>query len=744
MVSITLNKTSGNAITQGRIYEDFLSNLTWLSDSEREKLISSSIEILENCVPPEINQISTKFNDTTGLVLGYVQSGKTLSFTSVMALACDNGYRVAILIAGRTNLLLNQNTKRLKKDIGQYDSITVSKNESGPDFAQKVQKRLENSKNRMLVVTVLKHQDHIKKLAEVFSTPELNSLLRKKSLLMFDDESDQASLNTYANSNRRNETNRESAIYSSIKYLRSKLPNHSYIQYTATPQANLLIDYLDLLSPDWHVLIYPGKKYTGGTAFFNPDYPDRIINIPEDERFHYKENPLNFPPKGLKDAIYRFIFSSIFLCYEQFKLIDSVGRLNKTSLMIHPCYRKKSINKFYKWTIQIFESIHVSIKNQEFLSIKKHFDNFISEYENLFLIYPNFEDIIDVIYNDFFDNYKVHEVVGDTEQADFPWDEHKHHILVGGQLLDRGFTVEDLIVTYMPRDTKGKNNADTIEQRCRFFGYKKEYLDFCKLYLPSGLKSDYESYVNHEIHLRDVLKKYSMSEFKRLGSPMLIKQGLNLTNKSRLSNEILETSFSRFKYFHPPLNFKKNNEQVEQFLQELQANYLGELKPNILQDIHPNNTHKVYETNKDELLKFLHQFDLGNAEENMQKSHIERLIANSDDEIPDKIFIIEIAHKRTQGRPRTIRELQNHRGNPYEISSLASNYPSYFGDSKLLKTNDTGKTEFNYTNNLIIQIHKIYGSKDTPLDSIYFGESFYTLGFSYPENINTIITSKLL
>ena len=48
-------------------------------------------------------------------------------------------------------------------------------------------------------------------------------------------------------------------------------------------------------------------------------------------------------------------------------------------------------------------------------------------------------------------------------------------ILVGGIGLDRGFTVEGLTISYMPRST-GVGNADNIQQRARFFGYKKGYL----------------------------------------------------------------------------------------------------------------------------------------------------------------------------------------------------------------------------------------------------------------------------
>ena len=84
----------------------------------------------------------------------------------------------------------------------------------------------------------------------------------------------------------------------------------------------------------------------------------------------------------------------------------------------------------------------------------------------------------------------------------------KNLILVGGQKLDRGFTVKDLIVTYLPRTTKGKSNSDTIEQRCRFFGYKKDYIEACKVYLPNESIDEFHEYVEFETSLRDYLKKY--------------------------------------------------------------------------------------------------------------------------------------------------------------------------------------------------------------------------------------------
>ena len=67
-----------------------------------------------------------KEQDVTHLTVGYVQSGKTMSFTTLTALAADNGYRIVIYLAGTKNNLLSQTTKRLTKDLiteSQYNNL---------------------------------------------------------------------------------------------------------------------------------------------------------------------------------------------------------------------------------------------------------------------------------------------------------------------------------------------------------------------------------------------------------------------------------------------------------------------------------------------------------------------------------------------------------------------------------------------------------------------------------------------
>ena len=79
-------------------------------------------------------------------------------------------------------------------------------------------------------------------------------------------------------------------------------------------------------------------------------------------------------------------------------------------------------------------------------------------------------------------------------------------------MLNRGFTVENLAVTYMPRYSVSKSTADTIQQRCRFFGYKLNYLKSCRVYLPEDTILEYTEYVQHEEEMRKWLKESSNIE----------------------------------------------------------------------------------------------------------------------------------------------------------------------------------------------------------------------------------------
>lgn len=125
------------------------------------------------------------------------------------------------------------------------------------------------------------------------------------------------------------------------------------------------------------------------------------------------------------------------------------------------------------------------------------------------------------------------------------WRNAYSFILIGGQAMDRGFTVEGLTVTYMPRSI-GVGNADTIQQRARFFGYKKSYLGFCRVFLDEEAYRAYVDYVHHEEDMRERLHLHKLSG-KALNEwyrEVRLTGELNLARPSVFSKEFERTALS--------------------------------------------------------------------------------------------------------------------------------------------------------------------------------------------------------
>jgi hypothetical protein len=124
------------------------------------------------------------------------------------------------------------------------------------------------------------------------------------------------------------------------------------------------------------------------------------------------------------------------------------------------------------------------------------------------------------------------------------WSTNYSWILVGGQVLDRGFTIEGLTVTYMPRGP-GVGNADTIQQRARFLGYKGSYLGFCRVFLEQAVANAYSAYIAHEDDIRRRLISHAqtgrpLTEFRRV---FICDRALRPTRQSVLDIDIQRPSF---------------------------------------------------------------------------------------------------------------------------------------------------------------------------------------------------------
>lgn len=423
---------------------------------------------------------------STVLALGYVQSGKTTSITALAAAAADAGYQVIVALLGSTNLLLDQNRERLEASLGitsRSDYVWISEtNPSSETAGKKLRKFVDMG--RVCLVPVLKHAGRIRAVAK-----QMEKIPDDVRVLIIDDEADQASLNTSKDA--------ESSTYAAIRDLRKTVPSHLYVQYTATPYAPLLLDTADLLSPQHVEFLTPGKGYTGGKQFFI-DNADRVVrNVPLLDEQASKTPPLQLQ-KSLHHALSAFLAGSALLL-----LHDAASP--PISMLVHSTARN-DVQARYEFLIRRqLEQWKKSIAADDIKSVP---DAILEERERL--VANGADDVDDETFL-----HKLKFVISeamtwlvnsaaDVNKVD--WHVSPIHILVGGNKLDRGFTVEGLTVTYMNRPASPQ--VDTLEQRARAFGYRGDLLPYCQFFASRKTVRSLTEVVHTEEDLRARLRDH--------------------------------------------------------------------------------------------------------------------------------------------------------------------------------------------------------------------------------------------
>jgi hypothetical protein len=481
--------------------------------------------ILGRCLPP--TAVSGR---ETGLVVGYVQSGKTLSFETVISLARDNGYGMVVVFAGTKKNLREQSEERLRKDLGINDGETWV-HVSNPTKAEisHIESKLtawrKRPSNKAVLITVLKQADHLNNLAMVLKKVSLDSV----PVLIIDDESDQASLNTNAARIRTNQVaaNTRSTIYDRICAVRDVVPHHSLLQYTATPQANLLLAQADLLNPSFAELVTPGPGYTGGQAFFL-DSTSLTVDIPAIQ-VPSSANLVTTTPKTLLSALRYFLL----VCAQHSLTPREKGKDRNRSMMVHPAMQTQSHKTYKTWVDKAFITLKGVIEKQYKIEPSAVEGKFQGEYASLLKTYPSIKplsELVGAIQDDVLDDMRIVLINGTPDaEKKVDWKSSRYWILVGGAKLDRGYTVEGLAITYMPRPLSGSPAADTLQQRARFFGYKKSYFPLCRVFLQGDVKQAFTDYVKHEDFVRSALDKHRGKPLKEWRRDFILDEMLSPT-----------------------------------------------------------------------------------------------------------------------------------------------------------------------------------------------------------------------
>lgn len=513
-------------------------------------VFSNATQILNYC-PNPINKGDFK---RTGIVIGKVQSGKTSNFIALIALAFDNGYNIAIVIGGNTKELLTQNVTRIESAFNvSKDKLVVlhSKNNHSQITSESVRRWISNG-TKVIIVSLkspqVKTKKHMSKVSELFDDP----VMAIENTIIIDDEGDQATLNSKVYS----KDGSLAKTYQVVKEIKDKIKRHCFISITATPQANILIQTSDILSPDFGTLIYPGEGYCG-LSTFHGDFEDRYVKeVPENEDSLLDQDgdiPLTFV-----DALSSFYVSNA--------IRKARGDDKVHSMLIHPSQKiidhkfvQKKVNDFLRvWRgIASLGTLDLAYINDLRPILEKAYINYKEEG----VLVRDFTSYEKEILNCILKSSDV--LVFNSDAIDSRSDSNLYttRLYLGGNILDRGITIKGLAITYITRRAKEYSTVDNTEQRARWFGYKNvpfysDYLDICRIWATSSIKKDFASINESDEDMwssieNNIKKGKSFKDLPRyftLQHDASHKLRLTRTNVAR-TQEVSWTEWKRQKYY---------------------------------------------------------------------------------------------------------------------------------------------------------------------------------------------------
>ncbi len=522
-----------------------------IPDDGVSKIVENAAKVLGYCPNPLSDETCKK----TGIVIGKVQSGKTSNFITLTALAFDNGYNAVIVLGGTKKPLVTQNRDRIKEYFkGTKDVLVLDTVEYRSELTtQKIKQFIKNGKK--VIIVALKNSPQINYVKDnVF----LNSSLVDKPILIIDDEGDEASLNTLV------KKGRKSATYSAIETLKSILNRHCFISVTATPQANLLIDTLDILSPDFGVLVDPGKGYCGLDVFHRDD----TYTIPIEDSSLLDDGV----PKSFILALSMFFVA----CGIQRSRGMKPG--DKMSMLIHPSQLKADHKAVFKkvsglideWIEQTNDKNDIAYEDVKSVLVEAYNKYASTTVKNI----PSFDSLEDYIIQAM-NECGRHIINGDSvsTSADEFYD---YNIYVGGTMLGRGLTLKGLTITYIIRTAKGVSAADTVQQRARWFGYKTKYLDLCRIFAVKKIINEFKAIRDHEEDLWDTVNESNMqgTAFKNMSRIFVLSDKLKMTRQNVASADRYTFTFwNKQRVFQADPSFIANNQNVINEFRDLHAEH---------------------------------------------------------------------------------------------------------------------------------------------------------------------------
>ncbi|NMO53844.1 Z1 domain-containing protein [Actinoplanes sp. TBRC 11911] len=450
-----------------------------------------------------------------GLVLGYVQSGKTANFTAVMAKAADRGYRLFIVLSGIHNGLRRQTQARLARELvqlnpGQWHEVTTVDSDFQPQgnaaayFA---------AQNQRVLLVVKKNAKVLAKLNRWLASAK--EYLRDCPTLVIDDEADQATVGG-------------KVINPLMSKLLKSFRKVDYVGYTATPFANLLIDPAedeDFYPRDFVISLKAPKGYQGPEVLFGrdpldgedpndvPAGEDMIREIPEDDvelvRPVNKAAAVDFMPEmtpSLRRSVLYFWLATAARRVRKSGVPHSTMLIHTTlQTDIHEDFRvplddlrvgvlrglRRDDFDLYHEIEQQWADESASVPAADFGEQPVPFDELLTQ---LPAVVEESRVVVD--------NYRSRDRL-DYESGPVV------AIAVGGNTLSRGLTLEGLVTSYFVRASSA---YDTLLQMGRWFGHRAGYADLPRIWMTAELATWFRHLAVVEAEIRKDIDRYLVED----------------------------------------------------------------------------------------------------------------------------------------------------------------------------------------------------------------------------------------
>jgi hypothetical protein len=625
-----------------------------------QKVVDANEKVIDAVLDYSSNPARQGSWKRKGLVMGNVQSGKTLNYLGLINKGIDAGYKVIILLGGHLVDLRKQTQIRVDEGvlgresrhlvrarIGAGSRIGVGLEGTGnidsgtttlADFTKKASdvlcRDLNGPNSDPFIFTIKKHVGVMRELYEwIESYHSLSPSNGKKMdvpLLLIDDEADYASINT------KHHKDEVTATNNGIRKLLKLFHKNTYVGYTATPFANIFIDpdensYSeedDLFPSDFMIKIPTPENYLGQNFFFPSssaaDENASIIDIGNLEDKGYEEifelkkyDEISLLPNSLEQAVRLFILVVAIRHVRGERNAHNTMLVNVSHLKVHQDRLEFLIEEYRKKisdALTSFSGLGLEEANKDPLvkQLEKTFNHILSIEEKYTDIFPKLKDAAGKI--------KVWAINqgSNSDNKDLDYSAYKEHglnaIVIGGHKLSRGLTLEGLSVSYFARNSKA---YDTLMQMCRWFGYRPTYKDLCRVYIPKE-SSNWYAFISSAIReLYGELDLMSRSEKRPSDFGLKVREhpgAMIITAKNKIGAADSETHYQslwgqvqrRFRFKVSKEINDRNLKYTEEFIHKL----FNQAKNNVDAPKFEGAPHVFSNVDYSELIDFIDNIDL--------------------------------------------------------------------------------------------------------------------------------------